>query len=92
MAEPIKVGDLVTVVRTCCSTTADESIGLIGTVTTIEAFRTGTWACTYCSADGNDLKAKFSNSSFPIAPLSWLKRIPPLSELEGERTEEKLHV
>jgi hypothetical protein len=25
-------------------------------------------------------------------PLSWLKRIPPLAELEGQRTEETLHV
>jgi hypothetical protein len=24
-------------------------------------------------------------------PMSWLKRIPPLEELEGQKTEEKLH-
>ena len=85
---PIQVGDLVAYRRVCCDTFTDG----------IWIFRVGVLhdvrpAGCKCSGCGRLIPSGLNAAEFakfPGAPLSWLKRIPPLSELEGERTQEKL--
>jgi len=81
----IKVGDLVQVVRPapCCGST--ESIGKIFRVTGLASGD----GCYYCQN---------SSKTYQLALGGWkhgtkivrLKRIPPLSDLEGAVTQEKL--
>ena len=84
----IRVGDLVVVVRTCCEKTAQESLGITGKVTLI---RSTTMRCEYClSFMKTNWKAHFETEcTFKCAPLSWLRRIPPLSELESTEHKEE---
>lgn len=78
---PIAVGDLVQVVRwPCC----DFHVGAIRTVEGFVHFETA--HCAICGASGPSSNANLSGDG--RAPVAWLKRIPPLSELEGMRTEE----
>lgn len=87
MTDRIQAGDMVLVVRPtpCCG--SDFACGEIFQVQRLEDDKKG--ICAHC---GRDLP----ESMCAIAPdkcafeLWRLKRIPPLSELEGERTEEKL--
>ena len=85
MSRPIAVGDLVQVVRkTCCE-------GWLGTTYTVKELRTvsGNYACIKCGETGTRETPWIV--AYPMGHAIWnLKRIPPLSELEGERTEEKL--
>jgi hypothetical protein len=86
MSEPIKAGDLVIVIRGqhCCGGTG-RSLGKIRSVTEI---RHGMMRCRECNARHERTYARTSvGKSYDI---SRLKRIPPLSELEGERTKEDL--
>ena len=87
MDRPIQVGDLVQVVRPCCSAYG----GNISVVSNIESDSIG-WHCTKCQAeDGGGTYAELNfGKGFGWLPLHQLKRIPPLDELEGERTEENL--
>ena len=85
----ISVGDLVQVVRSCCEKV--ELVGIIYTVGVLHSFHT---RCQFCGQENKNVQHASSGmpaSDTPIGlPVSWLKRIPPLSELEGERTEENL--
>lgn len=85
--QPIAVGDLVQVVKPkpCCGSTA--SMGQIFRVANI---RGGDWVlgpCWHCRADLCVPHAQDPADGL-WAEISRLKRIPPLSELEGQRTEE----
>lgn len=83
---PIQVGDLVQVVlpTPCCGKLGK----LYGTMFTVSGFRTSYGRCAQCNLPGPRLVAEgHSNRTFSVVRL---KRIPPLSELEGERTQEKL--
>ena len=90
MDRPIQVGDLVQVVRWPCCGVA------LGYTYRVAEFRTwGERQCSKCKAlIKATIHAKGGADPFdglcPAIPLEWLKRIPPLSELEGEKTEEKL--
>lgn len=100
MDKPISVGDLVVVVKParCCVA----SLGTVFTVTRIRNninFSDGKTMTVRCSWCGN--KKDVPAAVRPVAegfnanrgmPLVRLKRIPPLSELESERTEEMLKV
>ena len=86
MSNDIKVGDLVQVVKpkACCGAVT-EANGIVYEVRSISAH---SWNCTFCGvyhqtdrADGGD------GHSLEVYRL---RRIPPLSELEGQRTEEGL--
>ena len=84
----IKVGDLVVVVRgaPCCGNT--QHLGLVFRVAVIFPLE---GHCNHCGEEpppqyGADYELE-SDSGFS---LSTLKRIPPLSELEGERTQEDI--
>lgn len=89
MNEPIKPGDLVQVVKSCCG----QALGLIFTVSHFHTddknlrcydcgHREGAFTEVHATAPFGD--------DFDYAPLHWLKRIPPLSELEGEERREEL--
>lgn len=86
MSSAIKVGDLVVVVKPgrCCR----NSLGRIFTVADIER----NW--TYCSGCKKRLSDSelVARSDWPGTwhPVDSLKRIPPLSELEGEKREEEI--
>lgn len=87
MSEPIKVGDLVMIVCQCCS---DDYLGQIFTV---QELAQGS-ECDDCGAQDDRPSAilELENAEYLAwgLPMSWLKRIPPLSELEGEKRDEKL--
>ena len=93
MNKPIQVGDLVVVVRAHCD--ADLTLGMIRTVEELRDSRN--WRCTACGKRGQffgaDLGAPPEGYSFArlFFPLSDLKRIPPLSELESEKRDEEIH-
>ncbi len=88
MSEPIKVGDLVMFVKACCDRFRDGVT--VFRVVSINARPLG----AHCSWCGRDLPKEARASDEPVsdsgAPLSWLKRIPPLSELESEKQKEDL--
>ena len=89
MDRPIQVGDLVMVVKKCCP-----EFGLPDSpIFVVESF----WQApltTKCRICGSQLSRKqathHTGGDWVGYPVEWLKRIPPLSELEGEKTEEKL--
>jgi hypothetical protein len=85
MNKSISVGDLVQVVRGhACD------IGNVGVVQEISVW--GWWYCPECHAcETGEFVAATLRTPISGAPLEWLKRIPPLEELEGQRTEEKIH-
>ena len=87
MSEPIKVGDLVQVVRpTPCG--HNTVVGRVFVVKSISRGSSFNW-CLSCGHRWGPEDQAESGAYFG-ASLWRLKRIPPLSELEGQRTEEKL--
>ena len=84
----IQVGDLVQVVkvRDCCPERT--AWGLIFRVAEITGTE-GLWRCCYCDKiEGKQPAAWDSNGGG--AELYRLKRIPPLEELEGTKTDEPI--
>jgi hypothetical protein len=91
MSEPIKAGDLVVVVHDCCG----HWLGKVFTVRNVgrESDLLECGVCAFKSENYSDLafNAHWSRKGQVwCAPTSWLKRIPPLSELEGEKHKEEL--
>jgi hypothetical protein len=90
MDKPISVGDLVQVVKwSPCGC----GLGVIGTVhgfTTNMSDR----GCGLCGAREpgaqRTLAVELAPNSKKGVPVAWVRRIPPLSELEGERTQEDI--
>lgn len=82
MSEPIKVGDLVMVMRNHCN---DHAVGTIFQVRSLlgDQFT----YCPRCGSKGHFGElAELEFSGFHNRmPLSWLKRIPPLEELQTYR-------
>lgn len=84
----IQAGDLVQIVKSCCNFR-------LGSYFTVEDITTPhkagqQWAeCDICMAKVARFRdvVALEDQRTPW-PISWLKRIPPLSELEGQRTEE----
>ncbi len=82
----IQVGDLVQVVHSCCGV-------FVGAIATVSGFaEPATHPCIDCGRVASGLvRAKFDRNTFPKAcPVAWLKRIPPLEELEGTKTDEPM--
>jgi hypothetical protein len=87
MSEPIKVGDVVMQVHSCCG-------AYLGRIFMVEHIRPGPgsiywFVCGKCTAPRFQPVYAFTYG-IAAAPLAWLKRIPPLSELEGVKTEEDI--
>ena len=82
----IQAGDLVILIRTHgCGDGPGPCVGHIFTVTNIEYKPT---ICPTC----NKIETEWSAWGLEkyLTPLSWLKKIPPLNELETTEQEEKL--
>ena len=92
MSAPIGKGDLVAVVRwPCCG----RLLGYHGTVQDHYRVPSGeSPMCAYCGAQHPGVTSAAGLDSAPLGPVvpyEWLKRIPPLEELEGQPTEENLY-
>ena len=87
MDKPISVGDLVQVVKEtpCCR--CGDSLGKTFVVEEISNLIPT--LCKFCGSDRDGLAARISGA-IEWCDLYRLKRFPPLSELEGAKTEEKL--
>lgn len=85
-SEPITVGDLVQVVRG-----HECDLGLVFTVASIEHWQLG-WYCPKCRVESYAPYTAVGPAGFPGdgVDITWLKKIPPLSELEGVKTEEDI--
>lgn len=85
MSEPIKVGDLVMIIRgnKCCGRT--DSLGVTFQVTEI---RHHEGICKYCCAHNSGLVADSVRPT--VTYLYKLKRIPPLSELDDVKRDEEI--
>lgn len=91
MSERIEIGDLVMVVRghRC-------AVNIIGgipyTVIALHLPINGGWTCPVCHARSiapTEIGAQLTSEGVHGIPLSWLKKIPPLTEPETtERKEE----
>lgn len=85
MDKPIQVGDLVQVVRwPCCGW----RIGAIGVVTDFCSGQDTNGRCGGCESH---IGKHFSAAKMPYwVPLPWLKRIPPLEELDDVKQDEEI--
>lgn len=87
MEKPISVGDLVEVIRVApCG--CDLSLGNIFRVSTIRKSLSD-FSCAYCAAKRPT--ATIVEREIGVIELNRLKRIPPLSELEGADSWEELN-
>ena len=82
---PIQVGDLVVIMQACC-----DHKRVVGTLGRVTELATATTVCGKCRQPYNGRHAWFENCNHYGFPAKWLKRIPPMGELEGQRTEESL--
>jgi hypothetical protein len=83
----IQVGDLVMMVRCCCERSGLR-LGEIAVAKSIYAY--GTKKCKGCGwrAEGSVFIVDFPKDNG--LPASWLKRIPPLDELERDQIVKEL--
>jgi hypothetical protein len=88
MAPPIRVGDLVYAVRTCCDAVYAEMGGRIAVVAWIAN------KSTYCDACGTQNRGLHAGSApgKAGAPTNWLKRIDPHSKPNEMRENLELSV
>ena len=86
----IKVGDLVVVIKSngCSCAAPSKTIGLIFRVNEIRLSHNA--RCGACKIPMEDTICAFGDLDDGAFDMPRLKRIPPLSELEGQRTEEKI--
>ena len=91
MSEPIKAGDLVVVVRDngCPCPIPDRIMGKVYTVASIEPERLLGCGCGRPTRRWTSAFIVNGEKRHEIGTYR-LKRIPPLSELEGERTQEDI--
>jgi hypothetical protein len=94
MSEPIKVGDLVQIVRECCEPGTVR--GRIGRVLEISG---GRFECEDClwrttrpqaRIDGLASAADTLTDTLGWVPVAWLQRIPDFPELADERHDEEI--
>lgn len=88
MSEPIKAGDLVVVVKTtpCCGN--PKALGMHFVVKSLRPAR-GRYHCSHCNTTWPTEVVALKEVPFAYQ-LHRLKRIPPLAELEGQRTQEDI--
>lgn len=86
--QSIRVGDVVQVVRwPCCGVL----LGYVFTVGSINQFP-GEWRCCHCKAIApNGEWAVSAEDAVNVGGhITWLKRIPPLDELDGKKSEDEM--
>ena len=81
----IKVGDLVVVVHACCPRT-----DYVGNIRTVGEIRQNYTRCPDCGCSNTCIHAGIVGFRAGL-PLSWLRKSPPLSELESTETKEETH-
>ena len=86
MNEPIKVGDLVRVVKAHCPGFDREASGVVFVVEELSGPRAH--RCSHCRSIFFGVVA-LGGDNWAI-PLPYLRRIPPLSELEDVKREEEI--
>lgn len=87
MSEPIKRGDLVMVIRDCCGR-------YLGDTFTVAESRVGfgNVYCDFCRTYHPYGTLFFRrNGTRRGYPVDWLKRIPPLFELDDVKQDEEIH-
>lgn len=86
MSEPIKPGDLVRIVRSCCPRFVQgPAIFELRSIVNL-----GVTKCMFCDAiipEGAEGTGEFHRIG---VPMPWLRKVPPLEELEGEKTQEDI--
>jgi len=91
MSERIEVGDLVMVVRWPCCGFGLGSIGHVSEIFTARNLGHQGVRCDNCSrenvAGADDLIADIGDT---FAPVAWLRKIPPLADLESIDTKEEI--
>lgn len=88
MSEPIKAGDLVEVIATSGCAHIDYRGYYKRVERIIPAMEL---VCEECNASiGRHVHAEFTDEYPAHLPLSWLRRVPPLEELEGEKQDEEI--
>ena len=88
MNKPISVGDLVVVVKASrCTCSFPSTYGHVFVVRRIVSTK---GICSACGALLPKELAAFDDDRIGYG-VHRLRRIPPLEELEGQRTEEKIH-
>lgn len=88
MSEPIKVGDLVMVVKACCSETVRSPVF---TVSDFDWKQPNSELCSFCKAPiPAEPHASDRSGPWHVYPVSWLKKIPPLSELDDVKHDEEI--
>ena len=88
MSEPIKVGDLVQVVRGCCTGFRQEADGVIYVAAEIAP---GVIAlCRHCKGAGRHTLVRQGRIGEWSIPIQYLKRIPPLGELDDVKRDEEI--
>lgn len=89
MGDEIRLGDLVMFVKSCCIKFRDgASIFEVGNITP----HPPAYCCSYCHSILPRERYASESEMYPGAPISWLKKIPPLSELEDERVSDEQFV
>jgi hypothetical protein len=89
----IRVGDLVMIVRSCCASASvyeGHVYSVVGFSSRGTIHNSGNNPCGY---SGSETVAILDGHSVTWGrPLSWLKRIPPLDELERDQIVKELSV
>jgi hypothetical protein len=78
MSEPIKVGDLVMVLDHCCEQDT------LGHITTVSSLFQSNGRCITCNTAHYNTPAALLDGTPHSFRVSWLKRIPPLAEMERD--------
>jgi hypothetical protein len=82
--KPISVGDLCVVFRGCC-----DSVRCLGQIFVFGEARRKSTKCPSCGQVNDEDHAGVANFRAGV-PMRWVKRIPPLDELEGVDSREEL--
>lgn len=89
MSDQIEIGDLVQVVRSCCTKRVQPPTFVVGKIE--PAYNDyGQTFCSDCMKLMPDVAMVFPASGRVAQPITWLKRIPPLSELDDVRQDEEI--
>lgn len=86
--KPISVGDLVVVVGQHCSAMGADWLGDVYTVT--GDIQSALPRCGYCGGSVHSARIVSFDTGGRWLPVQYLKRIPPLDELEGVRQDEEI--
>ena len=92
MSEPIKVGDLVVVVRygVSCPRGCNKGTDTLGRIFSVRSVEYMPLLCVGCDAPKGWATAAVAESGEQVYRVERLKRIPPLSELDDVKQDEEI--